>query len=282
MDPYTSYTPLMAHHHMPDSSGPVKLPSLSKPSAAATSGNGKMKFRALYTSDYLPEEARKFLVTAHGGFGADHRPGQGETYFALPGGGIIQISADLRSVKLVPAPEEVKTANLHSTAVWYAADGSAFLAFASNNHVKIFTTTLDGRLVATLDAPTPEHQFDHPEVNDYFLGRGNFAPTGVDQLEGRYYVTTSYSNLDYVPTASILCIEPFLVEWSDLVFGGKGTAPGQVGTPYANTVPPGRGRLDVSDRPNSRIERFTPESRFRSMLKMPAGSLPCDTDYLDE
>src|SRR5690242_18986001 len=53
-------------------------------------GQGKMKFRVLYTSERLPEEARKVLVKAHGGFAVDRRHGRGETYFALPGAGILQ------------------------------------------------------------------------------------------------------------------------------------------------------------------------------------------------
>ncbi len=79
-----------------------------------------MKFRVLYTSDHLPEEARNVLTHAHGGFAVDHRPDRGETYFALPGAGILRISGDLKSVKLLPTPDEVKAANLHSTAIWYA------------------------------------------------------------------------------------------------------------------------------------------------------------------
>src|SRR5437773_8648194 len=63
------------------------------------SGQGKMRFRVLYTSERLPQEARQVLVKAHGGFAVDRRPGRGETYFALPGAGILQISADLKSVR---------------------------------------------------------------------------------------------------------------------------------------------------------------------------------------
>src|ERR687887_357758 len=61
------------------------------------SGQGKMKFRVLYTSDHLPAEAQKVLTSAHGGFAVDLRPGKGETYFSLKGAGIIQISSDLKS-----------------------------------------------------------------------------------------------------------------------------------------------------------------------------------------
>ena len=35
---------------------------------SGVSGQGKMKFRVLYTSDHLPPEAQKVLTGAHGGF----------------------------------------------------------------------------------------------------------------------------------------------------------------------------------------------------------------------
>lgn len=279
--------PLLAHHHTPASgssgSGAQKTASGAKPvPKGAVSGHGKMKFKVLYTSDHLPEAAQKVLVNAHGGFVVDHRPGKGETYFALPGAGILQISRDLKKISLIDTPEEVKNANLHSTAIWQGPEEEAFLVFAANNAGKIYTTTLDGKLLGTLDAPTGEQDFDHQDVNDYFLGQGNFAPTGVDHLDGRYYVTTGYSNLDYVLTAKILGTKPFRAEWSDLAFGGKGEGLGQFGTAHAITVPPGEKRLDIADRPHSRIERFSKYGHFRSQLKMPNGSLPCDIDYLEE
>jgi hypothetical protein len=63
---------------------------------SGVSGQGKMKFRVLYTSDHLPPDAQKVLTGAHGGFAVDTRPGKGETYFGLKGAGIIQISNDLK------------------------------------------------------------------------------------------------------------------------------------------------------------------------------------------
>lgn len=288
MDYPNNGAPLLAHHHTPGSGSSgsgAKAASASRAKAVpkgAVSGHGKMKFKVLYAADHLPQAAQDVLVNAHGGFVVDHRPGKGETYFALPGAGILRISSDLQKIQLLDTPEEVKNANLHSSAIWQGPDEEAFLVFAANNAGKVFTTTLEGKLLGTLDAPTGDHDFDHPEVNDYFLGQGNFAPTGVDHLDGRYYVTTGYSNLDYVLTAKVLSTKPFEAEWSDLAFGGKGSAPGQFGTAHAITVPPGKKRLDIADRPNSRIERFSKFGHFRSQLKMPNGSLPCDIDYLEE
>jgi hypothetical protein len=102
----------------------------------------------------------------------------------------------------------------------------------------------------------------------------------VEQLDGLMYVTTGYSNLDFVLTARISGTAPFRAAWYDLAFGGKGTGPGQFMTGHGLTVPPGTKRLDIADRPNSEIDRFTRHGQYLSTLRMPLGSLPCDIAYL--
>src|SRR5437899_158549 len=246
------------------------------------SGQGLMRFRVLYTSSSLPEEARKVLIKAHGGFAVDRRAGKGETYFALPGAGILQISSDLKDIRVLSTSPDMKNVNLHNTTIWFTQDGRPYLVFPANDAGKVFTTTLDGDLVNTLDSPTAEDEFEQSEVHDYFLGRGNFAPTDVEELGGLYYVTTGYSNLDYVLTARILGTDPFKAVWNDLVFGGKGDAHGQFQTAHGITIPPGTKRLDIADRPHSRVERFGRYGHYLSTLQMPAGSLPCDIYYLDQ
>src|SRR5208337_4163745 len=247
-----------------------------------TSGQGKMRFRVLYTADHLPPEAQKVLVNAHGGFAVDRRPGKEETYFALPGAGILQISCDLKTINMLDTPHEMRSVNLHDTTIWYDADGTPYLTFPANNDGKIFTTTLDGKLVYTLDAPTAAVDFEQPEVHDFFLGGGNFAPTAVEYLNGLFYITTGYSNLDYVLTARINRENRLEVIWNDLAFGGKGDGPGQFGTAHGITLPPGKVWLDIADRPHSRLERFTRYGHYLSSLKMPSGSLPCDINYLNQ
>src|SRR6476646_7985499 len=81
---------------------------LSAEGDTAVSGQGKMKFKVLYKSDHLPPEAREVLKGAHGGFTVDLRKGKGETYFALKGAGIIQVSADLKTTQMVDTPEEAR------------------------------------------------------------------------------------------------------------------------------------------------------------------------------
>lgn len=251
------------------------------PTAAqsSTSGGAKMKFRVLYTSSHLPAEAQSVLTKAHGGFAVDRRPGKGETYFALPGAGIIQISADLKSTRMIDTPAAMKDTNLHNTTIWFGPDGAPFLTFPGNGSNAVYTTTLDGKLLNTLGAPDGSGDLGHPVATDYFRGRGNFVPTDVEQLDGMFYITTGYSNLDFVLTARILNTNPFKAAWHDLAFGGRGTGVGQFGTGHGITVPPGTKRIDVADRPNSEIERFTRYGQYLSTLKMPLGSFPCDIDY---
>ena len=246
------------------------------------SGQGKMKFQVLYTSDHLPEEAKKVLVSAHGGFAVDRREGRGETYFTLPGAGILKISANFKKIRLLNTAKLVKEENQHNTTIWYGNQGLGYLSFPANKTGQIHTTTLGGTLVHTLDAPTAKDNFDHPTVNDYFLGKGNFVPTDVEQLDSHLYVTTGYSSLDFVLTARILGTNPFRIIWDDLAFGGKGNDSGEFGTGHGITVPPDKRQIAVADRPNSEIDFFTRYGHYRSTLKLPKGSFPCDIDYVGQ
>ncbi len=252
----------------------------SQPAAApGVSGQAPLKFKLFRGRDILPPEALKVLVNAHGGFAVDRRPGKGETYFALPGAGILQLSADMKSVKLLDTPPEIVKGTMHNAKIWFTSSGQAFLTFPGVDVAKVFTTTLDGKLVATLDTPAPGMDFDEPTVNDYFAKNGKFIPTDVEELDGLFYVTTGYSALDYVLTAKIENTNPFQVKWNDLAFGGRGNGPGQFGTGHGITVPPGTKRIDVADRPHSEIDRFSRYGRYKSTLSLPAGCLPCDTDW---
>src|ERR1700690_3237037 len=97
--------------------------------ATGVSGQGKMKFKVLYTSSHLPAEAQSVLTNAHGGFAVDTRAGKGETYFSLKGAGIIQIASDMKSTRMLDTPADVKNTNLHNTTIWYAPDGTPYLEF---------------------------------------------------------------------------------------------------------------------------------------------------------
>jgi hypothetical protein len=210
----------------------------------------------------------------------DHRPGRGETYFALPGAGLLRLSADLKQVALVPTAPEMKGTNLHNTKLWLGPDGRAFLSFPANDAGRVFTTTVSGELVHTLGRPADADEFGLPAVRDYFAGGGAFVPTDVEYLDGLLYVTTGYSSLDTVLTARVLSFDPFRAAWHDLAFGGRGGGAGQFGTGHGITIPPGTRRIDVADRANAEIDRFTRHGQYLETLRTPAGSLPCDVDYL--
>ncbi len=257
------------------------------PAAAArhgVTGWGEYQFRVLYDSSHLPAAARKqeALVKAHGGFAVDRRPGKGETYFALPGAGIIRISSDLKSTKMLPTEPSMRDTNMHNATIWHSGGGS-YLTFPGNQSNKVYTTTLGGKLLHTLDAPTGSQDLGHPNVAKYFSDPKNkFVPTDTEVLDGMLYITTGYSALDYVLTAKILSTNPFKAVWHDLSFGGKGHGLGEFGTGHGITIPPGTKRLDISDRPNSEIDRFTRYGQYISTLQTPLGSFPCDIDYLDD
>ena len=255
---------------------------MSVSAAHHLSGQGDMQFKVLYTSSHLPKEAQTVLEKAHGGFAIDRRSGKGQTYFALPGAGIIEISSDLKGTKMVPTAAAMKGENMHNATIWYGDDGTPFLTFPGNGAAKVFTTTLDGKLVHTLDAPDGMKDLGHPTATDYFAGKGNFVPTDTEQLDGMIYVSTGYSQLDFVLTAKVLSTNPFKAEWYDLAFGGKGPAPGQFGTGHGITVPTGTKRIDVADRSNAEIDRFTRHGQYLGTLRTPLGSFPCDVDYLDD
>ena len=133
-----------------------------------TSGQGALKFKVLYTRDHFPAEVVAAIDNAHGGFDVDRREGKGETYFALPEVGIIQISSDLKTTQLIETPAALKKANAHYVTVWTTTDGTPYLSFPANDVGKIFTTTMDGKLVHTLEAPGAMMDFKHPAVNTYF------------------------------------------------------------------------------------------------------------------
>lgn len=253
------------------------------PSAAdshATSGQGKYKFKVAYKGSHLPQEAQAVLEKAHGGFAVDRRDGRGEVYFALPGAGIIQLSGDLAKSRMLSTDPAMKPHNMHNATIWYGSDGDAHLSFPGNGTASVYTTDLAGKLEHTLTTPDGSRDLGHPAATQYFYGRGNFVPTDVEQLGSLLYVATGYSNLDFVVTAKIESTNPFRVSWYDLAFGGKGPGAGQFGTGHGITVPMGTNRVDIADRPNAEIDRFTRHGQYLSTLKLPMGSYPCDVDYL--
>src|SRR2546427_1477264 len=190
--------PAHPHHHgsLPSQEASTPAPGTIAPGAKGVSGQGALRFRVVLTAAQLPEEARKVVVSAHGGFAVDHRPGKEETYFALPGAGILRMSADLKQIVLVPTAQEMKGTNLHNTAIWYGPDGTAYLTFPANDAGRVFTTSLGGELLNTLASPTGDDDLGLPSVRDYFAGGGAFVPSGAAFVAGRLPGAIGSSTLD--------------------------------------------------------------------------------------
>jgi hypothetical protein len=165
----------------------------------------------------------------------------------------------MKSSELIPTPDEVKNTNLHNALIWYGADGTPFLAFPANDANKVFTLSLDGKLLNTLEPPTGK-QFADAAVTTYFSkGENKFVPTDLEFLNSTYYITTGYSALDYVLEAKVSPADGAVsTAWTEQAFGGKGTGPGQFGTGHGITVSQDKSVIHVSDRANSEIDRFSP------------------------
>jgi hypothetical protein len=219
------------------------------------------------------------LTAAHGGFAVDRREEKGEVYFALPNVGILRISADLNTIELLATDETMVKTNMHNTTVWYGKRNKAYLTFPGNNSNKVYTTSIKGDLLHTLDAPTADTPFDARRVTKYFDDGGKFVPTDVEVLDKRFYITTGYSSLDFVLTADVKTNYGFSAKWTPFAFGGKGSRDGQFGTGHGITIAPDGKTLTVADRPNSEIESFTKKGEYLGKLSLPKGSLPCDIDY---
>jgi len=267
----------------------------------ATSGQGDLKFRLLYTSDLLPGLVASVLEQAHGGFAVDRREGRGEIYFALPEAGIIQIGRDFKMIRMLNSPREIRATNMHDTAIWYDEKGNGYLTFPANNVGKVYTTTMDGMMKSTLDAPSADLSFSAEKVGAYFKEGGAFVPTDVEYIDGTFFVTTGYSELDFVLTAGVSITDPppapagggrrrgfgrrgpqgpnVSATWNSLAFGGKGEGPGEFGTGHGITLEPNGETLAVADRPNSEIERYSLSGKHLGKISLPEGAWPCDIDY---
>ena len=241
--------------------------SSSAPAEGATSGGGAWVFRWNKELSELPEPARKYIPGAHGGFAVDVR-GRGTVYFALKGCGIIAMSADLRRKEIIDVDPWIKEGNFHNTTMVYDGSGTPYLALPDDEKQRVYVLTTAGKLIQVLS---------HPRGNPYYDGGGPFAPTDVEQAPSRdVFIVTGYSPGDYVVSA-----DPFTGAWRPLIFGGRGTEHGKLGTGHGITWNPATNTLDVADRPNSRIESFSVGGEFKRSVALPAGSLPCDVDFLD-
>ena len=247
-----------------------------------TTGQGELTFKLIYQTSDLPDAADAGITQAHGGFAVDRRPGRGEAYWALPKVGILKVNSDLNKVEVLNTDMRMKTLTLHNATFWEGKGDRGYLTFPGVNGSRVFTTLLDGSMVNTLNAPEKGFPFEDPRVFKWFDKPDGFIPTDVEYANGKYYVTTGYSGLDYVLIADVKDKKKdFSVTWTKKAFGGKGRKPGQFGTGHGITNYPDGKSITVADRPNFELERFTYKGEYLDKVDLPEGSLPCDIDYLD-
>ena len=272
----------MAHHHEDGPGAAAALPPGSGgPAPAAeggegggppkpvrgSTGEGSWVFRLSEELSALPDGARRFIPGAHGGFAVDWR-GKRDVYFALKGCGIIRMSADLRQKEIIELDPFLRQGNFHNTTLLYDGKGTAHIALPDDEKQRVYIVTTAGKLIQVLD---------HPRGNEYYDGWGPFVPTDVEQVPNLdIFIVTGYSPGDYVVSAN-----PFTGAWNKLIFGGKGNEHGKFGTGHGITWNPEKSTLDISDRPNSRIESFDVQGNYKGTVALPAGALPCDVDFLD-
>jgi hypothetical protein len=274
------------HHHSHDSTETHFILAQGDGDARAdaelTTGQGEMTFKLIYQTDNLPEEAMKGITQAHGGFAVDRREGKGEAYWALPKVGILRVNSDLNKVEVLPTDMRMKTLTMHNATFWEGKGKTGYLTFPGVNGARIFTTKLDGTMVNTLNAPEQGFKFEEDRVFRWFNKPDAFIPTDVEYADGKYYITTGYSQLDWVLIANVKDKKSMSVEWTPKAFGGKGKKPGQFGTGHGITNHPDGKSITVADRPNFELDRFTYKGEYLDTLDLPEGSLPCDIDYLDD
>jgi hypothetical protein len=253
--------------HIPSDVSPPRRQGVDE-DAPRTSGQGKFVFCHNPELSVLPEPAAKYLRGAHGGFAVDWR-GQRDVYFALKGCGIIRMSADLQKKELIELDPYLRQGNFHNTSLIYDRKGTPYLALPDNEKNRVYITSISGQLLQVLS---------HPRGNSYYDRGGAFVPTDVEQSpQSSIYIVTGYSRGDFVVSA-----DPFRGKWTSLIFGGKGNEHGKFGTGHGITWNPRQRTLDISDRPNSRIESFGTDGKYRRTVALPRGCLPCDIDFWEE
>ena len=240
------------------------------PQSKATTGSGKYTFRHVPLE--LPEAVLAKLVHAHGGFAHDavSTGGDGSTYFSLKGVGLLRLKADLSGVEVIGGDGAFTGVNLHNTCVF--RDGStAYLALPSDEAQRAFLTNLRGDLLRTF--PNPYGEESSP-----------FRVCDLEYVDGLLFAANGYADNVCFATRPLQGSkdDPSLGTWESLRFGGSGTEHGRFGTAHGITRFPETNTFTIADRANARLESFSSNGRYIGGIPLPAGSMPCDVDYLDD
>lgn len=257
------------HDHRP---GTVDVaPAPAGRDAGATTGSGRFTFRLLPVE--LPDAMREHLGEAHGGFAPDPEAsgGDGSTWFGLRGVGLLRLTPDLARVEVVGGDFDLARSNLHNACL-VRAGREPLLALPSDEAQKVFVTDRTGKIVHTFDNP-----YGMAEAADR-----PFRVCDVEYVGGRLIAVNGYAdNVCFVTMPLDAALEtPTGEGWDSLRFGGAGTEHGRFGTAHGITRVPATNVFTIADRANARLETLTTEGHFVAGLDLPAGTMPCDVDYL--
>lgn len=264
-------TPHEGHAHDPAPANTFPGPTIEHVARPdRTTGSGELTFRHVPLP--FPEAMAEHLVHAHGGFAhnSEAEGGDGETYFALKGVGLLRLSPDMSRIDVIGGDERFATVNVHNTCL-FREHGETYLALPSDEAQQAFLTTLKGDVLRVFPNP-------------YGPEQGAFRVCDLEYVEGLLYAPNGYADNVVFRTNPFRRspADPGLGTWDDWRFGGSGTEHGKFGTAHGITRVPGTSVFTIADRANARIESFTPSGTYVGGLRLPEGSLPCDVDYHED
>lgn len=276
-------------HHKKDKKGATVLTSapVAPTVLQEVDGQGNWKFR--YRSDLskVPVDP-SVLHQAHGGLVVNKglANGQNQTYFALPGVGLIEVSDDLQTMKVIGGSREIFNPNkepgaplwnYHDTAIIKNGD-ELHLGLPSDNANLIWIVKPDGTLVNTFSAPP---------------GASGVRPTTLLQVPNSQVIKVTYGYGDKVTYEA----DPFSGEigmgvWNENKFGGAGVYDklGLFSTPHHTELFPTGSHMVIADREHGRFQHMSFDGQLVEPkvwdLKVPNSKVtdllhpdPCGIDF---
>jgi hypothetical protein len=183
------------------------------------------------------------------------------------GCGLLRISPDLTTQEIIDLPPQFRTVNFHSIKIG-EFESKPHLFLTANNDALVAILTLDGDVEAILTRPNDE---------DYQTTEMPFKPTATVLVGDQLIVADGYG-ANYISTADL-----HTQQWISH-FGGKSTNPdhqGLFGIAHGMNLTPHHHHLAIADRLHARIAITTTTGEWIGSHRLPAGSLPCDIDYVE-
>ncbi len=213
----------------------------------------------------LPPITREHEVDLHGGFATD-TTGDNTVYYGMPGCGIISIDPDLKNQNVIGLPKQIESFNFHGTTI-AEIGGEKRLVLSANNDESVCVITLDGKI---------DYVLPRPPFNEYGPIENPYKPTDTVVVGDQLYIADGYGS-NHVVSANVTT-----KEWNH-IFGGKTEDPqedGKFTTAHGIGFNPIHNKLDITDRPNSRIQVHDVEGAFAASHRLLPGSFLCGIDYV--